>query len=160
MMALGETGGGVSACPQPRGHSLVLPLTASSSFDIGDVGFGVNYYPEKAEANVTSSWSCFSSGPPRTALGPSLPSLPAEQEGWVLLLACSSTRDLCLARCKDPAHRQPCAHLAAGTPGQGLSRGAVRTGAGTDAKGFVSQSCIYAVKLCLFLAQQTKCGSC
>lgn len=162
MMALGETGKGelepapsslrLSARPQPQGHSLVLPLTASSSFDLADVGFGVNYYPEKTEAKVTSSWRCFSSSPLGMALGPSPTSLPAEQEGWVLLLACSSTQDLCLAWCEDPAHHQPWAHLAAGTPGQGLSHGTVRTGAGTDAKGFVSQSCIYAVKLCHLLA--------
>lgn len=161
MMALGETGRGVSACPQLAAAQCSPPatgtfpratLTASSSFDLADVGFGVNYYPEKAEAKVTSSWRCFSSSPPGMALGPSPTSLPAEQEGWVLLLAWSSTQDLCLTWCEDPAHHQPCAHLAAGTPGQGLSHRTARTGAGMDAKGFVSQSCIYAVKLCLLLA--------
>lgn len=49
MMALGETGGAVSACPQPWGLSLMLTLT---SFDTGGVGFGVNYYPRKAETKV------------------------------------------------------------------------------------------------------------
>lgn len=45
----------VSARSQPWGHSLVLPLTPSSSSDIGDVGLGVNYYRGNAEAKVTST---------------------------------------------------------------------------------------------------------
>lgn len=77
MMALGETGGEsvpgqLSAHPQPWGHSLVLPTTASSSFDIGDMEFWVTYYPEKTEAKVTFGWSYFRSGPLGRALGPSL----------------------------------------------------------------------------------------
>lgn len=146
-----------SACPQPWGHSLVLPLTASTSFDVGD---GVNYYPGKAEAKVTSSWSCCSSGPPGTALGQSSLSPPPSRK-----VQCSSCPGAAHGTCASHGARtlpsvSPVAHLATGTPGQGLSHGAVRTGAGTDTKGFVSWSCIYAVKLCLFLAQQPKCGSC
>lgn len=67
MMALGETGGEsvpaqLSAHPQPWGHSLVLPRTASSSSDIGDVEFWVTYYPGKTEAKVNFGWKHFTSG--------------------------------------------------------------------------------------------------
>lgn len=97
----------LSACPHPRGHSLVLPLTTSTGFDIGDGGIGVNHYPQKAETKVTSSWSCFSSGPPGTALGLSSLSTPTKQEGLVLLLSQSSTWDLRLTWYKDSAQCQP-----------------------------------------------------
>lgn len=58
--------------PQPWGHSLVLPRSASSTSDTGDMEFWVTYYPEKTEAKMNFGWSYFRSDPPGRALGLSL----------------------------------------------------------------------------------------
>lgn len=151
MMALGETGGGVSAClsllwlsthSQAQGHPLVLSLAASSSFDAGDLGSEINYYPEEADAEVPYSWSYFSSGPRGMVLGHSL-----------------LTRRVGCCSWPGAAHRTCASYTARTLPGispvhispWGYQGMATRTGSGMAKKGFVSQTCIYAVKLCPFL---------